>query len=76
MRIAVVGCGYVGLVTGACLAEIGHGTELIFVGRKSFVAVGAPLELAIDEGDRRLPLGLTGSPAKRQAKRGLTTMRR
>src|SRR2546425_901690 len=24
MRIAVVGCGYVGLVTGACLAEIGH----------------------------------------------------
>jgi UDPglucose 6-dehydrogenase len=24
MRIAVVGCGYVGLVTGACLAETGH----------------------------------------------------
>jgi len=23
-RICVVGCGYVGLVTGACLAEIGH----------------------------------------------------
>jgi UDPglucose 6-dehydrogenase len=24
LRIAVVGCGYVGLVTGACLAEAGH----------------------------------------------------
>jgi UDPglucose 6-dehydrogenase len=24
MRICVVGCGYVGLVTGACLSEIGH----------------------------------------------------
>ena len=24
MRLAVVGCGYVGLVTGACLAEAGH----------------------------------------------------
>ncbi len=24
MKICVVGCGYVGLVTGSCLAEIGH----------------------------------------------------
>src|SRR5579859_4227707 len=24
MPVCVVGCGYVGLVTGACLAEIGH----------------------------------------------------
>src|SRR5208337_2355614 len=24
LRISILGCGYVGLVTGACLAEIGH----------------------------------------------------
>ena len=24
VRVAVIGCGYVGLVTGACLAELGH----------------------------------------------------
>ena len=24
MRITVIGCGYVGLVTGTCLAETGH----------------------------------------------------
>ena len=24
MNIAIIGCGYVGLVTGVCLAEIGH----------------------------------------------------
>lgn len=31
MRISVIGTGYVGAVTGACLAEMGH--EITFVGR-------------------------------------------
>ena len=29
MRIAVVGSGYVGLVTGACFAELGHDVLLV-----------------------------------------------
>jgi UDPglucose 6-dehydrogenase len=31
MRISVIGTGYVGAVTGTCLAELGH--QIIFVGR-------------------------------------------
>jgi UDPglucose 6-dehydrogenase len=31
MRISMIGTGYVGAVTGACLAELGH--QIVFVGR-------------------------------------------
>lgn len=34
MNIAIAGCGYVGLVTGVCLAEAGHNVACIDIDRK------------------------------------------
>ncbi len=39
MRIAVVGSGYVGLVTGACLADLGHEVVLVDNDEKKLAAL-------------------------------------
>jgi UDPglucose 6-dehydrogenase len=39
MNVCVVGCGYVGLVTGACLAEIGHRVRCIDSDRNKISAL-------------------------------------
>ena len=41
MRIAVVGSGYVGLVTGACFAELGHDVLLVDNDEKKLAALRA-----------------------------------
>ncbi len=41
MRIAVVGSGYVGLVTGACFAELGHEVVLVDNDEKKIAARSA-----------------------------------
>ena len=41
MKICVVGCGYVGLVTGACLAELGHQVVCVDSDRKKIAALKA-----------------------------------
>ncbi|MGD0510136.1 MAG: 2-dehydropantoate 2-reductase N-terminal domain-containing protein, partial [Terriglobales bacterium] len=39
MRIAVVGSGYVGLVTGACFADLGHDVVLVDNDEKKVAAL-------------------------------------
>ena len=41
MKICVVGCGYVGLVTGSCLAEIGHQVVCVDSDKKKIAALKA-----------------------------------
>jgi UDPglucose 6-dehydrogenase len=53
LNICVVGCGYVGLVTGACLAEIGHKVRCIDSDRRkvdALLAGGIPIfEAGLDK---------------------------
>ena len=44
MRVAVIGCGYVGLVTGVGLASVGHEVLAIEIdpGRLEQVSAGSP----------------------------------
>ena len=41
MRLSVIGCGYVGLVTGACLAEAGHEVICTDVDRERIAKLNA-----------------------------------
>ena len=40
MRVSVVGAGYVGLVTGACLAELGHDVVCVDSGAGKVRTIG------------------------------------
>lgn len=44
MNIAIAGCGYVGLVTGVCLAEAGHHVACIDIDRQKVIQLkkGSP----------------------------------
>ena len=41
MRLSVIGCGYVGLVTGACLAEAGHEVVCTDIDRERIATLNA-----------------------------------
>lgn len=67
MRIAVVGCGYVGLVSGSCFANLGHSvtcvdidTHKIALLKKGIIPIYEPgLEELIRENVKRKSLGFT-----------------
>ena len=52
MRVSIVGTGYVGLVTGACLADRGHEVVCVDVDAARWTAINA----------RRAPIHETGPP--------------
>ena len=50
MRISVIGSGYVGLVTGACLAKLGNKVTLVDVDREKVEAVNNGISPIYEEG--------------------------
>ena len=50
MKISVVGAGYVGLVTGACFAELGHTVTIINRGSEKVHAINAKKPPIYEEG--------------------------
>ena len=46
MRIAVVGSGYVGLVAGACFADLGHDVILVDNDQQKLAALNAAKSLS------------------------------
>ncbi|MGV8129881.1 MAG: UDP-glucose dehydrogenase family protein [Methanolinea sp.] len=50
MRVAIIGGGYVGLVTGACLADLGHSIEIIEIDQKKVDAINSGTPYLFEEG--------------------------
>ena len=48
VRLSVIGCGYVGLVTGACLAEAGHEVVCTDIDRERIAKLNAGTERGTD----------------------------
>lgn len=53
MKISVVGCGYVGAVTGSCLAELGHEVVFVDIDKRKIETINSArspvFELGLDE---------------------------
>lgn len=50
MKISIIGSGYVGLVTGVCLAEKGHEVTLVDIDRAKVEAINAGVPPIFEEG--------------------------
>jgi UDPglucose 6-dehydrogenase len=71
LKIAVIGCGYVGLVTGACLSEIGHhvtctdndDSKIQVLNRGKLPIFEPHLDLLVERNVREGRLKFTSTPA-------------
>ncbi|WP_447957932.1 UDP-glucose dehydrogenase family protein [Vreelandella sp. EE7] len=54
MKISIFGCGYVGLVTGACLADVGHDVMCVDVDEKTVASLEAGNLTIFEPGLERL----------------------
>ena len=61
MKISVIGAGYVGLVTGACLAELGHTVTIINRGSEKVDAINAKKSPIYEAGLEDLLVRYVGS---------------
>jgi len=59
MKIAMIGCGYVGLVTGVCLASIGHDVVCVDNDREKIKKLNKGLVPSYEHGLAELMKGLT-----------------
>ena len=48
MKITVIGTGYVGLVSGACLAEVGNEVLSVDVGASLGLGAGVSFDVSVD----------------------------
>ena len=64
MRISIIGTGYVGLVTGACLAERGHDVVCVDVDPTRVAMLNRAATPIFEEGLEALLRNNVGQPAE------------
>ena len=63
MRVAMIGTGYVGLVSGACFADFGHDVICVDKDKAKIAALEARRNADLRAGPRRLWSRPTRAPA-------------
>lgn len=73
MRVAIIGGGYVGLVTGACLADLGHKIEIVEIDKKKVDAINSGTPYLFEEGLEALLCNHAGKDLKASSSYGAVT---
>ncbi len=73
MRVVIIGGGYVGLVTGACLADLGHTIEIVEIDKKKVDAINSGSPYLFEEGLEALLRNHAGKDLKASSSYGAVT---